>query len=213
MPVALLARASPIGSVLNSGIGVTSVADGYVWGRPLTGNHTTSDFDREKLQERLAKLSCGVAIIKVGAATEVELKEKKARVEDALSATRAAVEEGIVPGGGTVLVRASEAIAEFSLDGDELTGANIVRRALEEPIRTIASNSGHSGDVIIAEAKVSQDDWGFDADAGVWGPMIEGGIVDPVRVTRAAVENSSSVVARVLTTEYMATCAGLLGDA
>ncbi len=166
---------------------------------------TTSDFDREKLQERLAKLSGGVAIIKVGAATEVELKEKKARVEDALSATRAAVEEGIVPGGGTVLVRASEAIAELSLDGDELTGANIVRRALEEPIRTIASNSGHSGDVIIAEAKISQDDWGFDADAGVWGPMIERGIVDPAKVTRAAVENSSSVAAMVLTTESVVT--------
>ena len=168
-------------------------------------DETTSDFDREKLQERLAKLSGGVAIIKVGAATEVELKEKKARVEDALSATRAAVEEGIVPGGGTVLVRASEAIGELSLDGDELTGASIVRRALEEPIRTIASNSGHSGDVIVAEAKISQNDWGFDADAGVWGPMIERGIVDPAKVTRAAVENSSSVAAMVLTTESLVT--------
>ena len=166
---------------------------------------TTSDFDREKLQERLAKLSGGVAIIKVGAATEVELKEKKARVEDALSATRAAVEEGIVPGGGTVLVRASDAIAALSLDGDELTGANIVRRALEEPIRTIASNSGHSGDVIVAEARKSQNDWGFDADAGVWGPMIERGIIDPAKVTRAAVENSSSVAAMVLTTESVVT--------
>ncbi len=166
---------------------------------------TTSDFDREKLQERLAKLSGGVAIIKVGAATEVELKEKKARVEDALSATRAAVEEGIVPGGGTVLVRASDSIGELALEGDELTGASIVRRALEEPIRTIASNSGHSGDVIVAEAKVSQDDWGFDADAGVWGPMIERGIVDPAKVTRAAVENSSSVAAMVLTTESVVT--------
>ena len=166
---------------------------------------TTSDFDREKLQERLAKLSGGVAIIKVGAATEVELKEKKARVEDALSATRAAVEEGIVPGGGTVLVRASDAIGSLSLDGDELTGAAIVRRALEEPVRTIASNSGHSGDVIVAEAKNSQDDWGFDADAGVWGPMIERGIVDPAKVTRAAVENSSSVAAMVLTTESVVT--------
>ena len=166
---------------------------------------TTSDFDREKLQERLAKLSGGVAIIKVGAATEVELKEKKARVEDALSATRAAVEEGIVPGGGTVLVRAAEVIGGLSLDGDELTGAAIVRRALEEPVRTIASNSGHSGDVIVAEAKESQDDWGFDADAGVWGPMIERGIVDPAKVTRAAVENSSSVAAMVLTTESVVT--------
>ncbi len=166
---------------------------------------TTSDFDREKLQERLAKLSGGVAIIKVGAATEVELKEKKARVEDALSATRAAVEEGIVPGGGTVLVRASDAIDGLSLEGDERTGAAIVRRALEEPIRTIAANSGHSGDVIVAEAKNSQDDWGFDADAGVWGPMIERGIIDPAKVTRAAVENSSSVAAMVLTTESVVT--------
>ena len=166
---------------------------------------TTSDFDREKLQERLAKLSGGVAIIKVGAATEVELKEKKARVEDALSATRAAVEEGIVPGGGTVLVRAAEVLANLDLGGDELTGAQIVRRALEEPVRTIASNSGHSGDVIIAEAKVSQEDWGFDADAGVWGHMLERGIVDPAKVTRAAVENSASVAAMVLTTEAVVT--------
>ncbi len=166
---------------------------------------TTSDFDREKLQERLAKLSGGVAIIKVGAATEVELKEKKARVEDALSATRAAVEEGIVPGGGTVLVRASEVIGELTLADDELTGTQIVRRALEEPIRTIALNSGHSGDVIVAEAKKSQDDWGFDADAGVWGHMLERGIVDPAKVTRAAVENSASVAAMVLTTESVVT--------
>ena len=166
---------------------------------------TTSDFDREKLQERLAKLSGGVAIIKVGAATEIELKEKKARVEDALSATRAAVEEGIVPGGGTVLVRATEAVDGLKLDGDEMTGAQIVRRALEEPVRTIAVNSGHSGDVIVAEARTSQNDWGFDADAGVWGPMIERGIVDPAKVTRAAVENSSSVAAMVLTTESVVT--------
>ncbi len=166
---------------------------------------TTSDFDREKLQERLAKLSGGVAIIKVGAATEVELKEKKARVEDALSATRAAVEEGIVPGGGTVLVRAAEAIGALTLDGDEQTGSQIVRRALEEPIRTIAANSGHSGDVIVAEAKGSEDDWGFDADAGVWGHMLERGIVDPAKVTRAAVENSASVAAMVLTTESVVT--------
>ena len=166
---------------------------------------TTSDFDREKLQERLAKLSGGVAIIKVGAATEVELKEKKARVEDALSATRAAVEEGIVPGGGTVLVRAAEAIEGLGLSGDELTGSQIVKKALEEPIRTIASNSGHSGDVIVAEAKESENNWGFDADAGEWGDMFEKGIVDPAKVTRAAVENSASVAAMVLTTEAILT--------
>jgi chaperonin GroEL len=162
---------------------------------------TTSDFDREKLQERLAKLSGGVAIIRVGAATETELKEKKLRVEDALAATRAAVDEGIVPGGGTVLVRASEAVTTLKLVSDELTGANIVRRALEEPIRVIARNSGHSGDVIVNGVKEGKGDWGFDAEEGVWGHMLERGIIDPAKVTRAAVENAVSVAAMVLTTE------------
>jgi len=166
---------------------------------------TTSDFDREKLQERLAKLSGGVAIIKVGAATEIELKEKKARVEDALSATRAAVEEGIVPGGGAVLVRATAAIDKLKLNGDQATGAQIVRRALEEPVRAIAVNSGQPGDVIVAGAREAENDWGFDADAGVWGHMLERGIVDPAKVTRAAVENAASVAAMVLTTESLVT--------
>ena len=166
---------------------------------------TTSDFDREKLQERLAKLSGGVAIIKVGAATEIELKEKKARVEDALSATRAAVEEGIVPGGGVVLVRACSAIDALELEGDRRTGANIVKRSLEEPVRLIATNSGQPGDVIVDGAKKAEADWGFDADAGVWGHMLERGIVDPAKVTRAAVENAASVAAMVLTTESLVT--------
>jgi chaperonin GroEL len=166
---------------------------------------TTSDFDREKLQERLAKLSGGVAIIKVGAATEIELKEKKARVEDALSATRAAVEEGIVPGGGTVLVRATGAVEKLKLEGDAKTGADIIRKALEEPIRLIAMNSGQPGDVIVAEAKASKGDHGFDADAGVWGSMFERGIIDPAKVTRAAVENAASVASMVLTTESLVT--------
>jgi chaperonin GroEL len=168
-------------------------------------DETTSDFDREKLQERLAKLSGGVAIIKVGAATELELKEKKARVEDALSATRAAVEEGIVPGGGVVLVRSAAAIDKLKLSGDERTGADIVKRSLEEPVRLIAINSGEPGDVIVAEAKKGKDDWGFDADAGVWGHMFERGIVDPAKVTRAAIENAASVAAMVLTTESVVT--------
>ena len=166
---------------------------------------TTSDFDREKLQERLAKLSGGVAIIKVGAATEIELKEKKARVEDALSATRAAVEEGIVPGGGSVLVRATAAIDKLTLEGDVATGAAIVRRALEEPVRAIAVNSGQPGDVIVAGAREAEKDWGFDAEAGVWGHMLERGIIDPAKVTRAAVENAASVAAMVLTTEALVT--------
>ena len=166
---------------------------------------TTSDFDREKLEERLAKLSGGVAIIKVGAATEIELKEKKSRVEDALSATRAAVEEGIVPGGGTVLVRAAEVIAKLKLKGDELTGANIVKHSLEEPIRVIALNAGQPGDVIVDGVQKGEGDWGFDAEEGVWGHMFERGIVDPAKVTRAAVENAASVAGMVLTTESAVT--------
>ncbi|MEX2552316.1 MAG: chaperonin GroEL, partial [Actinomycetota bacterium] len=166
---------------------------------------TTSDFDREKLQERLAKLSGGVAIIKVGAATEVELKEKKARVEDALSATRAAVEEGIVPGGGVALVRAAAAIDKLNLTGDEATGARIVRKAVEEPIRLIATNAGQYGDVIVDTAMKSEGDWGYDADADVWGHMLQRGIVDPAKVSRAALENAASVAAMVLTTESVVT--------
>ena len=164
---------------------------------------TTSDFDREKLQERLAKLSGGVAIIKVGAATEVELKEKKDRVEDALSATRAAVEEGIVPGGGVVLVRSAEAIDKLKLKGDEQTGARIVQHAVEEPVRLIAVNSGQPGDVIVDGAKKAKADWGFDAEAMEWGHMLERGIIDPAKVTRAAIENAASVAAMVLTTESL----------
>jgi len=169
---------------------------------------TTSDFDREKLQERLAKLSGGVAIIKVGAATEVELKEKKARVEDALSATRAAVEEGIVPGGGVVLIRAAEALTPKNLAqlaGDALTGAMIVKKAVEEPLRLIAANSGEPADVVVDTAKKSEGDWGFDAEDNVWGHMLERGIVDPAKVSRAALENAASVAAMVLTTEALVT--------
>jgi chaperonin GroEL len=169
---------------------------------------TTSDFDREKLQERLAKLSGGVAIIKVGAATEVELKEKKTRVEDGLSATRAAIEEGIVPGGGVVLIRAAEALTDEALkgiEGDSRTGVAILKRALEEPTRLIANNSGQPADVIVAEAKKSTGDWGFDAEAGVWGHMLDRGIIDPAKVTRSAVENAASVAVMVLTTESLVT--------
>ena len=166
---------------------------------------TTSEFDREKLQERLAKLSGGVAVIKVGAATEVELKEKKARVEDALSATRAAVEEGIVPGGGIALLRAGEALAGEGLHGDELTGNQIIKRALGEPLRLIALNSGQPPDVILDGARKAEKDWGFDAEAGEWGHMLEKGIIDPAKVTRAALENAASVAAMVLTTESVVT--------
>ena len=167
---------------------------------------TTSEFDREKLQERMAKLSGGVAVIKVGAATEIELKERKARVEDALSATRSAVEEGIVPGGGVALVRAQRALDNLSgLSGDEDVGVNIIRRSLEQPLKLIVENAGSEGAVVLNEVKGQADDYGYDADIGEFGPMMERGIVDPVKVTRYALQNAASVAAMVLTTESMIT--------
>jgi chaperonin GroEL len=167
---------------------------------------TTSEFDREKLQERMAKLSGGVAVIKVGAATEVELKERKARVEDALSATRSAVEEGIVPGGGVALVRARRALDNLGgVAGDEAVGADIINRALEQPLRLISENSGFEGSVVLNDVKSQADDYGFDADVGEYGPMLERGIVDPAKVTRSALQNAASVAAMVLTTESMIT--------
>ncbi|MCS7206596.1 MAG: chaperonin GroEL [Dehalococcoidia bacterium] len=169
---------------------------------------TTSDFDREKLQERLAKLAGGVAIIKVGAATEVELKEKKNRVEDALSATRSAVEEGIVPGGGVALVRASKALEPLlkKLEGDERTGVQIVAKALEEPLKVIAENSGAEGAVVLEEVrKATTWDWGYDAEKGEFCRLFDRGIIDPAKVTRSALENAASVAAMILTTESLVT--------
>ena len=167
---------------------------------------TTSEFDREKLQERMAKLSGGVAVIKVGAATEIELKERKARVEDALSATRSAVEEGIVPGGGVALVRAQRALDGLSgLSDDEEVGVNIIRRSLEQPLKLIVENAGSEGAVVLNQVKQQADDFGYDADIGEFGPMMERGIVDPVKVTRYALQNAASVAAMVLTTESMIT--------
>lgn len=162
---------------------------------------TTSDFDREKLQERLAKLAGGVAVIKVGAATETELKEMKLRIEDALNATRAAVEEGIVAGGGTALVNVIETVANLELDGDEATGRNIVLRALEEPVRQIAYNAGYEGSVVIDKLKNSPLGTGFNAASGEWVDMIVTGIIDPVKVTRSALQNAASVASLILTTE------------
>jgi chaperonin GroEL len=162
---------------------------------------TTSDFDREKLQERLAKLSGGVAVIKVGAATETEMKERKLRIEDALNATRAAVEEGIVSGGGTALVNVYNAVAAIEAEGDEKTGVNIVLRALEEPVRTIASNAGLDGSVVVERLKREPVGVGFNAASGEWVNMIEAGIVDPTKVTRSALQNAASVAAMFLTTE------------
>ncbi len=162
---------------------------------------TTSEFDKEKLQERLAKLAGGVAVIKVGAATETELKEKKLRIEDALNATRAAVEEGIVSGGGTALINVVKAVESVQTQGDEATGVRIVLRALEEPLRIIASNAGLEGSVIVERIKNEQTGVGFNAATGEWVNMIEAGIVDPAKVTRSALQNAASVAAMFLTTE------------
>ncbi len=167
---------------------------------------TTSDFDREKLQERLAKMAGGVAIIKVGAATETELKEKKHRVEDALSATRAAVEEGILAGGGVALLNAIPAMDKLKLEGDQATGITILRKALEEPLRQIAKNSGREGSVVVDEIKRSgKNGWGYDVVKDDFGDMVKKGIIDPAKVTRAGLQNAASIACMILTTEAMVT--------
>jgi chaperonin GroEL len=166
---------------------------------------TTSDYDREKLQERLAKLVGGVAVIKVGAATETELKEKKARVEDAMHATRAAVEEGIVPGGGVTLVRAAKALEGLKLeDEDEAIGVNIVRRALEEPLRKIAENAGREGAVIVERVKAEKaENVGFNAETEQFEDLVKAGVIDPAKVSRTALQNAASIAALMLTTEAL----------
>ena len=166
---------------------------------------TTSDYDREKLEERLAKLAGGVAVIDVGAATEVEMKERKARFEDALSATRAAVEEGIVTGGGIALLRAGAALADFHLEGDQETGVNIIRKVLESPLRIIAENAGLEGSVVAAKVKDSEGSYGLNAATGEYGDLLEAGIVDPTKVVRSAIQNSSSIAGLLLTTETLIT--------
>jgi len=168
-------------------------------------DETTSDYDREKLQERLAKLVGGVAVIKVGAATETELKEKKARVEDAMHATRAAVEEGIVAGGGVALIRCITALERLKLqDDDEVIGVNIVKRALEEPMRQIAQNAGHEGAVVVGKVRESKDEnFGFDAETGDYADLVKSGVIDPAKVTRLALQNAASIAALMLTTEAL----------
>jgi len=164
---------------------------------------TTSDWDKEKLQERLAKLAGGVAVIKVGAATETELKEKKHRMEDAVSATRAAVEEGIVPGGGAVLVHAQKSLDTLKLEGDEATGVALVRRALEEPLRQIVNNAGWEGSVVVEKVRGLPKGQGFDANKGEYTDMVKAGIIDPTKVTRSALQNAASIAAMLLTTEAL----------
>jgi chaperonin GroEL len=163
--------------------------------------NTDSDFDREKLQERLAKLAGGVAVVKVGAATETEMKEKKHRVEDALQATRAALEEGIVPGGGVALLRASEAVKVEALEGDEQTGAKIILKALEEPVRQIAENSGYEGSVVVNDVRNAEGNAGLDAESGEITDLIAAGVIDPAMVTRSALQNAASIAKNILTTE------------
>jgi chaperonin GroEL len=186
------------------GAGKASEIEGRVKQIRTQIEETTSDYDREKLQERLAKLVGGVAVIKVGAATETELKEKKARVEDAMHATRAAVEEGIVPGGGVALVRCVPALDKLKLHEDEGIGVNIVKRALEEPMRQIAQNAGHEGAVVVGRVRESKDDnFGFDAESGDYGDMVKAGIIDPAKVTRLALQNAASIAGLMLTTEAL----------
>ena len=186
------------------GAGKASEIEGRIKQIRAQVEEATSDYDKEKLQERLAKLVGGVAVIKVGAATETELKEKKARVEDAMHATRAAVEEGIVPGGGVALVRCIAALEKLKLHDDEAIGVNIVKRALEEPMRQIALNAGQEGAVIVGRIRESKDDnFGFNADTGEFGDLVKAGVIDPAKVTRLALQNAASIAALMLTTEAL----------
>jgi chaperonin GroEL len=187
-----------------AGGGKASEIEGRIKQLRVQVEETTSDYDKEKLQERLAKLVGGVAVIKVGAATETELKEKKARVEDAMHATRAAVEEGIVSGGGTALLRCMPALEKLKLHDDEAIGVNIVKRALEEPLRQIAENAGHEGALIVARVRESKDEnFGFNAETGEFGDLVKAGVIDPAKVTRLALQNAASIAALMLTTEAL----------
>ncbi|WP_437731096.1 chaperonin GroEL [Sorangium sp. So ce1335] len=165
--------------------------------------NTTSDYDREKLQERLAKLVGGVAVVKVGAATETEMKEKKARVEDALHATRAAVEEGIVPGGGVALIRAQSALEKLQVNDEQRFGVNIIRRAIEEPLRQISANAGEEGSIVVQKVREGKDSFGYNAASGDYGNLLEMGVIDPVKVVRSALQNAASVASLMLTTEAL----------
>jgi len=187
-----------------AGAGKASEIEGRIKQLRTQIEDASSDYDKEKLQERLAKLVGGVAVIKVGAATETELKEKKARVEDAMHATRAAVEEGIVPGGGVALLRCIPALEKLKLQDDEAIGVNIVKRALEEPTRQIAHNAGHEGAVVVGRVRDSKEEnFGFNAETGEFGDMIKAGVIDPAKVTRLALQNAASIVSLMLTTEVL----------
>jgi chaperonin GroEL len=183
------------------GAGKSAAIEGRVKQLRAQVEDTTSDYDREKLQERLAKLVGGVAIIKVGAATETEMKEKKARVEDAMHATKAAVEEGIVPGGGVALLRAAKALQTLKLEGDEQIGVNIISRAIEEPMRWIATNAGHEGSIVVQRVKEMKDEEGFNAQTEQYEDLVKAGVIDPTKVVRSALQNAASIASLLLTTE------------
>jgi chaperonin GroEL len=188
------------------GAGKSAAIEGRIKQIRAQIEETTSDYDREKLQERLAKLAGGVALIKVGAATETAMKEKKARVEDALNATRAAVEEGIVPGGGVALLRASKVLDTLKLSGDEATGVDIVRRALEEPLRQIVQNAGLEGSIVVEKVRSAKDvAYGFDAESNEYVDMVKAGIIDPTKVERVALQHAASIASLLLTTEALIT--------
>ena len=186
------------------GDGTSAAIEGRVKQLRAQIEETTSDYDGEKLQERLAKLVGGVAVIKVGAATETEMKEKKARVEDAMHATKAAVEEGIVAGGGVALLRAQTVLADLKLDGDQQIGVNILKRALEDPMRWIATNAGHEGSIVVQKVRELKDaEEGFNAQTETYENLVEAGVVDPTKVVRAALQNAASIAALLLTTEAL----------
>jgi chaperonin GroEL len=187
------------------GAGNTTAMTGRVKQLRAQVEDTTSDYDREKLQERLAKLVGGVAIIKVGAATETEMKEKKARVEDAMHATKAAVEEGIVPGGGVALLRASNVLRKLKLEGDERIGVNIIARAIEEPMRWIATNAGHEGSIVVQKVQDMNDEEGFNAQTETYENLVQAGVIDPTKVVRSALQNAASIASLLLTTEAVIT--------
>jgi len=185
------------------GAGDRKAIEGRVKQLRMQIEEATSDYDREKLQERLAKLVGGVAVIKVGAATETEMKEKKARIEDAMHATKAAVEEGIVPGGGVALLRASKALEGLALGGDQQVGVNIIARAVEEPLRWIANNAGEEGSVVVAKVKTMKSEEGFNALTGTYENLVNAGVIDPTKVVRSALQNAASVASLLLTTEAL----------
>jgi chaperonin GroEL len=185
------------------GAGTSSAIEGRVKQIRAQIEDTTSDYDREKLQERLAKLVGGVAVIKVGAATETEMKEKKARVEDAMHATKAAVEEGIVPGGGVALLRGVKALDNLKLDSDQLVGLQIIRRAVEEPMRWIAMNAGAEGSIVVSKVREMKQDEGFNAATEQYEDLVKAGVIDPAKVVRSALQNASSIASLLLTTEAL----------